>query len=809
MSILQVPSLRLSILLALGISLGRICVLSLEVWFVLVTVFSLALLALIVFKLSTLFAQFHTTVLAAGLIIIAGAMKYTADKHSLEIPENEINTDVIVVGEVITIPEISGRRAKFVVSMGYTQSKGDAYRQRLNVLVNAVRARTDTLEFALSYGMKIGLQGRLMRLSEERNPGEFSPRQYYEANGINLTMRVKGLDNVVVLDSSGGVWFKREIIIPVRTYTTTLIDQTVGGKEGEFLKGILIGERGGLTQEMKEAFANSGTAHVLAVSGSNVVVVAAFVFYLLEFLRIRKAFRIILTCLVLLLYMFLTGSQPPVVRATIMAFILMLGMLFQEKPNPMNSLGVAAIIILSIDARQLFDIGFQLSFGAVLAIIYLYPIADSWIIKIQGESAVRRAGVWLLRVCALSGVATLGTLPLTAVYFGRVSLIGILANIAVVPAVGISVILGFVSLMTGIVSLWLAETYGLVNQLLLRLTVAVAEFSGNLSNATVETFTFRWLDAFPFYSGLICAAMYAQGKRATSALVVFLLALNVDGMVARSPGSDMSNDRLRVTFLDVGQGDAILVQSPRGHTMLIDAGPRSESYDAGSRVIVPTLKRQGISTLDLLVITHPHGDHMGGADAVFDHFDVKEVVDCGRPAKSLMFNEYTEDMRMEGSRTAHATAGTIIAGPAGVRLYVLYPTQRIPDGTSVDASIPNLNNVSVVLKLCYGQVSFLFTGDAEEEAEHGLMRVYGPFLRSTVLKVGHHGSSTSTTDEFVRTVQPQHAVVSVGLFNKFNHPSVEVIRRLGAAGTEVSRTDEEGAIVFESDGKTITKVDWR
>ena len=209
----------------------------------------------------------------------------------------------------------------------------------------------------------------------------------------------------------------RSIVAPVRRYLLASIDREVGGEEGEFLKGLLIGIRSGMSPALRQAFMNAGVTHVLAVSGSNVAVVVAFFFLLFELVRLPKWLRLLATTAALLFYMVLTGSQPPVVRATIMALVFMLGGILQKKSNAYNALGLSALIIIAIDARQIFDVGFQLSYGAVLSIVYLYPIANDWISRVGASSIIRRMIVWLLRLCAVSVVATLGTLPLTAIYW--------------------------------------------------------------------------------------------------------------------------------------------------------------------------------------------------------------------------------------------------------------------------------------------------------------------------------------------------------------------------------------------------------
>ncbi len=802
------PALKVALLATLGILLDKLLGLPIEVMVSgMMTLFLLAVVTVWAFR----FGQDYLTraIIAALLVISLGATKHSADSSPLPfISDTLINKQIVLSGVVTSDPTVIERRQQFTLACDRIFTSEEILPARMNVLIRFSQVRQDSVSPAFRYGMTIGVRGIVERPSEQRNPGDFNARQYYEANGISYLMRVKGNVNVVVFDSAGGTWFMRSLVMPARRYILHWIDRTTGGDEGEFLKGILIGEKSNISRTLRDAFTNSGTAHVLAVSGSNVAVVAVFVLFLFELLRLKRSVRIVGTVLVLILYMLLTGSQPPVVRATIMAAVFLLAGLFQEKSQPLNALGVAAIIILAIDARQVFDIGFQLSFAAVLSIVLMYPRTNVWINLIPGRNFGINGFRWLLRAAALSLVASLGTLPFTAIYFGKVSVIGIAANAVVVPAVGGSVVLGLVSILAGLLNTWIGEAYAALNWLLLWLTINVAVFSGGLSIAYLDTFQFRWVHALPFYLALTLVFSLSSQKAIRLLVPALLISLH---LVLFSPASglELQNQRLmRVSMIDVGQGDAIFIQLPGGKNLLVDAGPWSPDFDTGERIVVPFLKRLGISEIDFLIASHAHNDHIGGFKAVFDQMRVKRVIDSGQPQSSQFYRNYVTALHNEGSVHEGIRSGTLLYDQDEVRLYVLYPTKTFITADSLGHH-PNLNNTSVVFKLCYGGISFLFTGDAEEEAEAELVHVYGDFLRSTVLKVGHHGSITSSSDVFLDAVQPTVAIISVGRNNKFNHPSPIVIERLQTRGSGILRTDEDGAVMIETDGHTWRQVEWK
>lgn len=738
-----------------------------------------------------------TFCLAIGACLFMGSVKYLLDRehfpHSDDRP-----TRVVVLGTVISDFEVSGSRRNFVLRSDRIRRDSLDEAFRTDVAVSLIVQARDTVEPAIHYGNTIALYGMLERPPEERNPGEMSMRDYNEALGITHAIEVKGVRNVRIVGHEGGSWWMRRLIFPARRWMLQTLDQTTGGEEGELLKGLILGERGGMSILTKTAFVNAGVAHVLAVSGSNVAVVAGALLLFLEILRVPRSLRILPMLVGLLFYMLVTGSQPPVVRATIMAGVLLIGNALQRPVNAWNCIGLSAIIIAAIDARQIFDIGFQLSYGAVLSLMAMYPVMNGWIARMPQSAWWQRCLAWLLRVCAVSLAATLGTLPLTAVSFGRVSIIGVLANVVVVPATEFSVLLGSATLGAALASGWMAACYGAVNWLLLHWTLVITRLAGFSPVAYITTVWFGRLDALPYYA--VLTSLFATSDRKTQHVILTLLALGVYVVLLRPAFNTTHKDSIaRVSVIDVGQGDAILVELPDRTTLLIDAGPRTATFDAGERTVVPFLRRRGIASLDLLVVSHLHADHMGGFSAVAEGIDVHRVLvlsPCAlRSTLGVLWPSHSPPC------DSCVPARGIALSPLA-RLYVVYPLPGVERGSLG-------GNESIVLKLVYGSVSFLFCGDAEEPQEGLMVDRYGAFLASPFLKSGHHGSSTSSSERFLEAVRPTIAAVSVGLHNKFRHPSAAVIERYKNHGIAISRTDEEGALMFESDGRTVWKSPWR
>jgi competence protein ComEC len=254
-------------------------------------------------------------------------------------------------------------------------------------------------------------------------------------------------------------------------------------------------------------------------------------------------------------------------------------------------------------------------------------------------------------------------------------------------------------------------------------------------------------------------------------------------------------------MIDVGQGDALLLEFPRGETLLVDTGPRTPAFDAGKKTVVPFLNRIGIRSVDILVITHPDADHCGGAASVIRNLHVGRVIESPVRGGTALYESYHEAARERGTLVSAARRGDTISVAACARMYILWP----PPGEESRTT----NNASIVFRLVYGDVSFLFAGDAEGESERGMVRSFGGFLHSTVLKIAHHGSGSGTSEEFLAAVRPAIALVSVGLHNRFLHPSPLVLGRLGEAGARVLRTDGQGAVILTTDGKSVADLSWR
>ncbi len=792
------PALILSTLIAAGIWAGRQLPAS-----SVTPLFALAAASLVLSAAVLLLGQGRTAAPARSFCCVVlcfsiGALKYRSDDAGsiLTSGPSQRRTAAIVV-QVIDAPQVMGNRVRLQVRVRSVINGPLEYPCEERGIVTCSASGSGPDLSSIRYGWILGLWGAIESPPESGNPGEFSPRQYYNANGISFVMRVRGRQCVRVLDTCSGGTFMRDVVLPLRAHILSEIDRDIGGEEGEFLKGLMIGERSGLSPGVRRAFLDSGVAHILAVSGSNVAVMAGAVLAVISFFRVSKVVSRMLTACALVVYMLITGSQPPVVRATIMALSLFLGSSLGRRVHPLQSVGLAAMIMFTADARQLFDVGFQLSFGAVIAILLLTPRLLQIVIHREHRTMMWRLVRTVYSLFAVSIAASVGTLPLTAMAFGRLSIIGFIANLVIVPATGLSVVLGIVSAAVAPVQAWVAASYAALNRMVLMFTIEGAERAASLPWATVETIWFRPIDALPYYTALACFVVLGNPPAVRWMLIAFLAAMNASFFWPSAEIAEFMSGECRIVMIDVGQGDAILLQSPGGQNVLVDTGPPSRDGSPWGTSVVPLLKRLDVQNLDEVIITHFHDDHAGGLVQVLRSFNVRRLVvplDIGRPAGALC-------ARL-GVQVSVASRGEIL-GDALSRYYVLAPERR-------ESSAPgDPNKQSLVVKMQFGSVSMLLMGDAERDEEERLVAWYGAFLASDILKIGHHGSKAGTGEEFLAAVRPDVALISVGRANRFGHPAGFTLQRLEGAGVEVFRTDEMGAVFLATDGSVIRPMHWR
>ncbi|MDX1420875.1 MAG: DNA internalization-related competence protein ComEC/Rec2 [Rubricoccaceae bacterium] len=660
---------------------------------------------------------------------------------------------------------------------------------------------------ALASGDRVRLDAVLRPLPHRRNPADFGYGDFLRRRGIHAQASVYDADAILFLGPGAGP--VQRVVNAARRHVEGALTAYVRTEEARaVLAALILADRSGIERETRDRFARTGLAHLLAVSGLHVFFVGLVLYGLLKPVlgrlgfrwRTMQATRAALTLAVLLLYLLLTSGTVSVQRAVVMAAVWIGATALQRPSDTLNTLGVAALVVLLLRPAALFDVGFQLSFAAVGAIVTLTPLLER---PVPPRWRERRVVDHVLGTGLATVAATLGTAPVVLFHFGQLPLSGLVLNLVAIPLTGGLLLAGLLCVLAAALPL-AADAFAAVAE------AATAGLLG-LSQAGDALLGWSLLEGYVRDPWLVAALVLALlalalGRRPrarwrlTSATLGCCVLSVWGGLVHGN-----ARPRLDVVFLDVNQGDATLLALPGGRHVLVDAGLQSPYTDWGERVVLPHLDRFGVARLDALVLTHPDADHIGGAASVLEGVPVGRLVHAGPDDDGALWQALVRLADSLGVPQEVVGAGDTLALDPAVRFRVLHPAAPPPPWL-------DRNEGSVVLRAEYGRTSFLLTGDAEAGAEAALVARYGDALASTAVKVGHHGSRTSSTARFVAAASDSataFAVVSVAKRNRYGLPDEEPLARWAAAGAAVHLTSEEGAVWLRSDGETVERVDWR
>ena len=562
------------------------------------------------------------------------------------------------------------------------------------------------------------------------------------------------------------------------------IDDTFG-EDAPLARALLIADQRQIPTEMRDRYASAGLIHMLSISGLHVAVIAAAMELLFQVARMPRRVALLGAFIATGVYVAVIGAPPPALRSAAMLGVTLISRLAQRPTSPWAAWAIGAFIPL-FASRTILDIGYQLS---VLGMCALVAAGSLWRRHLAKRLTGRRASVAREALTSLAACAV--TAPLVAWVFGRISLIAPLSNLIASPVITLAQPVLFLAMLLapfGSVARFVAQA---VHPLLfafdwIAMTAASVPGAAITVATTLPTAVLAAIAAVALV--LACVIRHPTRPAIVAIGCLAMIAVMPSFALPRTPGVEMH-------VLDVGQGDAILLRTDAGRWVLFDAGPAWNGSDAGRRVVLPYVLRRG-GSLESFVLSHPHNDHVGGAATVLDAMRPRSYWDAAFAGGAETYIASLAAAKRDGIEWRRVHPGDSVRID-GVTLSFLAPDSA----WTVGLKDPNL--ASTVALVRYGVVRFLLVGDAERGEEDWLLAHHKSELRADVLKVGHHGSSTSSSDEFLAAVRPSLAVISVGVLNKYGHPSGDVIRALRAAGAYVLRTDEAGTIVIRTDGVRI------
>ncbi|MCY4527601.1 MAG: DNA internalization-related competence protein ComEC/Rec2 [Chloroflexi bacterium] len=750
------------------------------------------------------------------LCVVAGCLRSTVmTDPTAELARYHTQSPIQVEGLVLEDAGPSGAAVRFPVRIERVQAEGEWVEVDGVALVTAGRS-VEALELRdpphIRYGDRLRLEGPLT--APPKLDG-FDYPAYLARQGIGSVMSFPG---VTIVEDGQGVW-TRSALFRVRRSLHAALSRSTPEPEASIGQALLLGMRDTIPDAVLDDFRATGTSHLLAISGLHVGILMALVLPVSAraFGR-RRSLYLIVPLLAVWLYAILAGLSPSVVRASIMGTVFLAALALGRPKSILPALGLAAAVMVAVSPNILWSVSFQLSFAAMAGIATLSgPISR----RLEGLFGVSDAEDTASRLpiravtgaVGVSAAAILATMPLTAFYFQQVSVVGLPTTLVTLPILPFALVFHALAGVVGLVVQPLGAAFGWLAWGATTYIVQVVHLAAKLPIASFETGRIAPMLVLGYF-GVGAAWFIADRSGALANVTSRVRSKESSRHVLSAPAKWLAvpmalaaaliwtaalterDGRLHVVFADVGNGDSTLIISPSGRQVLVDGGPDARDATRLLGSALPFWDR----SLDVVVLTHGHADHITGLLDVLRRYDVGHIVERNAEYTTPDYQSWRHAVGDEDSVATQARTNQLIDLGDGATIEVLHPSETLMTGTDSD-----LNNASIVLRVVYGDVSFLLTGDIFVEAEREMLS-RGVDVRSTVLKVPHHGSRTSSSPEFVEQVAPSVAVISVGADNRFGHPHaepLEVLRR-HAPAARVMTTRDHGTIRFATDGTTLS-----
>lgn len=753
------------------------------------------------------------------------------------------NCEINAIAEVVSIKEEKEYYDKYIVKVLNNKDIENSKNTKLILYIDK--------NYELLPGNVINICGEFEKAEVARNSNGFSYRNYLKQDKIY---------GIIYCNKISVIANKNDIVSitnRIRMNISTRINKLYKDEYSAFLDGILIGKTDNLSTNIKENFRDSNLSHILAISGMHVSYIILGMNLFIQKIIVSKKMKNNILIVILLAFSLLTGLSVSCVRACIMNGMILLGSNLHRKNNFYITFIFSFFIILMINPFNIFNTGMWLSYAGTLGIVLFY----NFFVRMSEIKLKRKAFkvlyIRILKVIFVSISAQILIFPIMLYTFNTISLTFFISNFLISFLIGPILALGYISVILSYIFFPFGNLLAKLENFLIYIIFKISEICAQIPFSKIYIPTPSFILVMTYYLSIILIIYFF--KRKEFYMIKIMLSFKylnkaiknktnkkikeiVDGKkiyIVNSSCSNKINNRfnndksnklnlrilkitfliilifiiafnlnnyyseLKINFIDVGQGDCTLIITPKGKKIIIDGGEgNSGQYDYGENVVLPYLLDKGIMKIDYLIVSHCDSDHIGGLFAVLKNIKVEKIIISIQAEESKQLDDLMEIAKKKNIEVIVLEAGNELKLDKEIKMEVLWPVRNdlIKDNV--------LNNNSLVLKISYNEFSILFTGDIEELAEKEIIKIYDEIeLNATILKVAHHGSKTSSTEEFLEAVQPKIALIGVGKDNKFGHPSEDVITRLNNLGTNIFRTDENGeiSIYISNNGKLRIK----
>ena len=709
--------------------------------------------------------------------ILRGSLAFTIAPDNISKYENQ---NISIQGQIVVEPKISQDDHK-IYHLTYivdVQSVKIAQEQKATSGKIYLYKQQKDLTNLAQINDTISASGKVRLIRGYHNPGLINRELMAQEQGISASLSAsKAPIKIITKDTSFSIL---KLSVQIRQKVLNSLKDIMPEDNANTIYAMLFGGYNDIDQELLDAFATTGIIHILSVSGSHISLLIGFILSLGNLVKLPQKISLVILISVIVFYAILCGCVPPVIRASVMGLLSAIALNFNRQYQAANLLSITALIMLLLEPLLLFHISFQLSFASTAGLIYVMPIL------VQKFAFLPR---FIADNLALTLSAQIMAFPLIAWYFNSLSLSSLLANLIIMPPLEFVIILGLLGTMLNICLPFIH----FLQQILFVFASVLFDFAGDLTLylATIP-FAKIYVPTIPF-ALVICYYLciffcLKKFKLLIAYKKTILIAICL--MLGANIYVYHTNEDMQIHFIDVGQGDAMLIITPHKRAIMLDTGGSVNSdFDLGKRVDLPYLRHYGVTQLDYLILSHSDADHAGGAKTILAEIPVNHLIiadeDLTNYAKILQL-----PLQSNILQNAIVAKDNLQFTVDGINFSFLNPKTFAAKSS---------NEASNVLKLSYRNFSALFTGDLTTAGEQALLSTQAD-LNATILKVAHHGSKTSSSEEFLNAVRPQFAIISAGKYNSFGHPHEEVLTRLNELPTKILRTDLCGAIVFTSDG---------